>query len=50
MEVLSSGSEKAKLFPENSCKNRNLDETGVILPVFPFRTNLKLHHIFVTPK
>ena len=28
----------------------NLDESGISLRVFPCRTNLKLHHISVTPK
>ena len=49
-EVLSSASEKAKLFAENFSKNSNLDDSGISLPVFPFRTNLKQHNIFVTPK
>ena len=30
--------------------NSNLDDSGVALPVFPSRTNLKLHNISVTPK
>ena len=49
-EVLSSASDKAKLFAENFSKNSNLDDSGISLPVFPSRTNLKLHKIFVTPK
>ena len=49
-EVLSSGSDKAKLFSENFSKNSNLDDSGISLPVFPSRTNLKLHNISVTPK
>ena len=48
-EVLSSESDKAKLFAENISKNSNLDNSGISLPVFPSRTNLKLH-ISVTPK
>ena len=48
-EVLSSASDKAKLFPENFSLNSNLDDSGISLPVFPSRTNLKLH-ISVTPK
>ena len=47
-EVLSSASDKAKLFAENVSLNSNLDDVGVSLPVFPSRTNLKLHN--VTPK
>ena len=49
-EVLSSASDKAKLFAENFSKNSNLDDSGISLPVFPSRTNLKLHNIYVTPK
>ena len=49
-EVLSSASDKAKLFPENFPKNSNLDDPGISLPVFPSRTNLKLNNISVTPK
>ena len=41
-EVLSSASDKAKLFAENVSLNSNLDDLGVSLPVFPSRTNLKL--------
>ena len=48
--MLSSGSDKAKLFAENFSKNSNLDDSGISLPVFPSRTNLKLHNISVTPK
>ena len=49
-EVLSSASDKAKLFVENSSMNSNLDDPGISLPVFPSRSNLKLHNIYVTPK
>ena len=48
--MLSSASGKAKLFAENFSKNSNLDDSGISLPVFPSRTNLKLHNIFITPK
>ena len=41
---------KARLFPKNSSINCNLDVLGVSLPVFPSRTNLKLHNISITPK
>ena len=34
-EVLSSASDKAKLFAENFSKNSNLDDSGISLPVFP---------------
>ena len=49
LEVLSSASDKAKLIAENFSKNSNLDDPGISLPVFPSRTNLKLH-ISVTSK
>ena len=42
-EVLPSASDKAKLFAENFSNNFNLDDSGISLPVFPSRTNLKLH-------
>ena len=48
--MLSSASDKAKLFAENFCMNSNLDNSGISLPVFPSRTNLSLHNISVTPK
>ena len=38
------------MFAENFFKNSNLDDSGISLPVFPSRTNLKLHNIYVTPK
>ena len=50
LEVLSSASDKAKLFAKNFSKNSNLDDSGISLPVFPSRTNLKLHNISITPK
>ena len=49
-EVLSSASDKAKFFAENVSVNSSLDDSGISLPVFPSRTNLKLHTISVTPK
>ena len=48
--MLSSASGKAKLFAENFSKNSSLDDSGISLPVFPSRTNLKLHNISVTSK
>ena len=48
-EVLSSASDKAKLFVKNFFKNSNLDDSGITLFVFTSRTNLKLHNISVTP-
>ena len=46
-EVLSTA---AKLFAENFSKNSNLDDSGISLPTFPSRTNLKLHNISISPK
>ena len=48
--MLSSVYDKTKLFAENFFKNSNLDNSGISLPVFPSRTNLKLYDIPVTPK
>ena len=47
---MSSASDKAKLFAENVFMNSNLDDSGISLPVFPSRTNLKLHNISEPPK
>ena len=48
--MLSSASDKAKSFAENFSVNSNLDDSGISLPVFPSRTDLKLHNISATPK
>ena len=48
-EMLSSESDKAKLFAQKFSMNSNLGNSGISLPVFPYRTNLKLH-ISVTTK
>ena len=48
--MLSSASDKAKLFAKSFCKNSSLDDSGISLPVFPSRTNLKLHNVSITPK
>ena len=48
-EVFSSASDKVKLFAKSFSKNSNLDDFGISLPVFPSRTNLKLH-ISITAK
>ena len=50
MEVLSSASDKTKLFAENFSKSSNLYDSGISLPVFPSRTNLKLYNLSVTFK
>ena len=49
-QVLSTASDNAKLFAKNFPTNSNLDDSGISLPVFPSRTNLKLHNISTTPK
>ena len=49
-EVLSSASDKAKFFAEHFPLNSNLDDSGISLPVFLSKTNLKLHNISVTSK
>ena len=48
--MLSSAFDKAKLLAENISKNYNLEDSGISLPVFPFKTNQKLHNISVTLK
>ena len=48
--MLSSASDKAKLFAKNVSKNSNLDDSGISLPIFPSRTNLKLHNVSLAPK
>ena len=48
--MLSSASGKAKFLAKNLSKNSNIDHSGISLPVFLSRTNLKLHNISVTPK
>ena len=50
LELLSFASDKAKLFAKNFFKNSYLDDSGISLPVFPSRTNLKLYNISITPK
>ena len=48
-KVLSSTSDKAKLFTENFFKKSNLDDPGISLHAFPSSANLKLHKISITP-
>ena len=43
VRVWSSASNKPKLFAKNVSKNSNLDDLGISLPVFPSRTDQKLH-------
>ena len=49
-ELLSSASEKAKLFAKIFSENSNLEDSGICLLAFHSRTNLKLDDILVTPK
>ena len=46
-EVLPSASDKAKLLAKVFSNNSNLDNCGISSPVFPSRTNLKLHNISI---
>ena len=48
--MLSSASDKAKLFAKTFSKNSNFADSGISLPVLPSRTSLKLQNISVTPK
>ena len=48
--MLFSAYDKANLSAENVPKNSNLDDSGIFLPLFLSRTNLKLHNISVTLK
>ena len=43
-------SDKAIMFAENFPKISNLDDSGISLPVFSSRTNLKRHNISLTLK
>ena len=42
-KLLSSVSYKAKMFTKNLSRHSNFDNSDIFLPLFPFRTNLKLH-------
>ena len=48
--VLSSVSNETKLFAKNFSSKSGLNDRDISLPVFPSRTNLKLHNISVTRK
>ena len=50
LKVLSSASDKAKLYAKNFSKNSNLGDSVISLPAFPSRTNVKLYNISVTSK
>ena len=49
-KVLPSASDKVNLFVKNFSKIFKLDDSGTSLPVFPSRTNVKLHNFSLTPK
>ena len=48
-KVLSSASDKAKLFDKKFSRYSNLDDSSISLPVFPSKTYLKLY-ISIIPK
>ena len=48
--MLPSTSDRAKSFAKNFPKDSNLDDSGIPLPAFPSRTNLKRHNIHVSSK
>ena len=48
--MLSCASDEAKLFAINFSKNSNLHDSGISLPLFVSKTNLKLHNISISPK
>ena len=48
LEVLSSASDKAKLFAKNFSKSSNFNDSDISLPVFSFRIDLKPHNISIT--
>ena len=47
--MLFSASDKGKLFAKTFSRNSNIDDLGNSLPVFPSRTNHRLHNITVIP-
>ena len=48
--MLSSAPDKKTFCAANFSEKSNLDYSGISLPAFPSRTNLKLHNFPVTPK
>ena len=48
--MLSSASDKAKVFTKSFPRNCSLDDSSIFLAALPSRNNLKLHNISVTPK
>ena len=49
-EMLSSVSDKAKLFTQKFSKNSNLDDLVFPLLIFPCKTKLKQHNVSVSAK
>ena len=49
-EVLFSASDQPKLFAKNFSEDSYLDYSGISLPVFLSRINLKHHSISITPE
>ena len=49
-ELLPSASDKLKLITKIFCRNSSCHNSVISLPVFPSRSNLKLHNIFITPE
>ena len=49
-EVCFSVSDKTKLCAKNLTKNSNLGDSGISLPIFLSRTNLKLNDIYIIPR
>ena len=47
---MSSASGEANFFAQKFSKNSDLNDSDISLPVFPSRTNPKLHNISVTTK
>ena len=47
--MLSSASDKAKLFAKHFSNNYNLDDSGISLPPFLSRASSKLHNVSATP-
>ena len=50
LEILTSASEKAKIFAELFSKNSNNDDSGHELPTFNCRTDFTLSNMVITPK
>ena len=48
LEVLSSASNKENLLAKNFSKKYNIDYSGISLPVFPSKVNMKMHNISIT--